>query len=315
MTEIDPDRFNADIEALIEALQRTQDADAQKCARDLLSLVLQFHRGGIRRMIEIMSASRGADWQGQFERDPMVAALLALHEISVAASDAARAVGLPTRLMQIQRGPGRQTDGQFSTQVHDRTHCEQCGELLGEAHHHTIDVAARTLTCCCRACWLLAGARSDAGSRKAVPDRYLAEPRFELTTAQWDALQLPVDIAFFMRNSAVGRTIAFYPSPAGATESSLPLEAWHDVERANPWVGAALPDVEAVLVRKQSPPGPAYAAVIVPIDACYDLVGRMRVHWRGFSGGDRARGEIERFFQEVLARAAGSTDSATEHAR
>ncbi len=68
-----------------------------------------------------------------------------------------------------------------------------------------------------------------------------------------------------------------------------------------------LPDVEAVLVRKPSAPRPAYEAVIVPIDACYDLVGRLRLYWRGFSGGDRARGEIERFFNEILARAARST--------
>jgi hypothetical protein len=314
MAEIDPDTFNAEIEALTAALEHTADASAQRCARELLSLVLQFHRFGIRRMIDMMGVPRDADLQRRLEGDPTVAALLALHEISVDASGAERAAP-PARLIQIRRGPGQQNGDQFSARVHDRTHCEQCGELLGEAHHHTIDVVSRTLSCCCRACWLLAGARSDASSRKAVPDRYLAEPRFDVTAAQWDALQLPVDIAFFMKNSAVGRTIAFYPSPAGATESSLPLEAWHEVERANPWVRTAVPDVEAVLVRKPSPPRPAYEAVIVPIDACYDLVGRLRVYWRGFSGGDRARGEIERFFNEILARAARSSATATERAR
>jgi hypothetical protein len=255
---------------------------------------------------------RDAGWQRRLESDPTVAALLALHEISVAGAEAA--VEPPARLIAIQRGSRQQNADQFSRPIHDRTHCEQCGELLSDAHHHTIDIAARTLSCCCRACWLLAGARSDASSRKAVPDRYLTESRFELTAAQWDALQLPVDMAFFMRNSAAGRTFAFYPSPAGATESALPLEAWHDVERSNPWVHAAEPDVEAVLVRKRGPSGSGHEAFIVPIDACYDLVGRLRVHWRGFSGGDRARAEIERFFSEIVARADGSPDTATEHA-
>jgi hypothetical protein len=314
MAEIDPETFNAEIEALTAALEHTGDARAQRCARELLLLVLQFHRLGIRRMIDMMGVARDADLQRRLEGDPAVAALLALHEIPVDGSGVERVVA-PARLIQVRRGPGQQNGDQLSGRVHDRTHCAQCGELLSDAHHHTIDVVARTLSCCCRACWLLAGARSAASSRKAVPDRYVAEPRFDVTAAQWDALQLPVDVAFFMKNSAVGRTIAFYPSPAGATESSLPLEAWHDVERANPWVGTAAPDVEAVLVRKPSPPRSAYDAVIVPIDACYALVGRLRVYWRGLSGGDRARGEIERFFDETLARAARSTATATEHTR
>jgi hypothetical protein len=311
MAGIDPDTFNAEIEALTAALERTADANAKRCARELLSLVLQFHRLGIRRMIDIMGMPRDADSQRRFEGDPTVAALLALHEISLAGVEAAAAP--PARLITIQRGAGQQDADQFSRPMHDRAHCEQCGELLSEAHHHTIDLVVRSLSCCCRACWVLAGARSEASSRKAVPDRYLAEPRFELTATQWDALQLPVDIAFFMTNSVVRRTIAFYPSPAGATESSLSLEAWHDVERANPWVRTAVPDVEAVLMRKQASPSPGYEAFIVPIDACYDLVGRLRVHWRGLSGGDRARAEIDRFFGEILARAAGSPDTA-EHA-
>jgi hypothetical protein len=314
MVEIDPDTFNADIEALTAALEDTADASAQRCARELLSLVLRFHGLGIRRMIDLTGVPRDTDLQRRLEDDPAVAALLALHEISLDASGAERA-GPPAHVIQIRRGPGLQNSDQVSGPVHDPTHCEQCGELLGDAHHHTIDVVARILSCCCRACWVLAGTRSDASSRKAVPDRYFAQPRFDVTAAQWDALQLPVDLAFFMKNSAVGRTIAFYPGPAGATESSLPLEAWHDVERANPWIRTAVPDVEAVLVRRPAAPGPAYEAVIVPIDACYDLVGRLRVYWRGFSGGDRARGEIERFFNDSLARAARSTATATEHAR
>jgi hypothetical protein len=314
MAAIDPESFDTQIETLTAALERTSDADAQRCARELVSLVLQFHRAGIRRMIDIMAANRGADWQRRFAADPMVAAVLALHEISVAEAGSEASPVAP-RLIAITRPSPHRDAASFPGHVHDRSHCDQCGELLGEAHHHTIDIVARTLSCSCRACWLLAGARSGTSSRQPVPDRYLAEPHFALTATQWDALQLPVDVAFFLRNSAVGRTIAFYPSPAGATESSLPLEAWADVERANPWVRTARPDVEAVLVRKRASAEAGPEAFIVPIDACYDLVGRIRTHWRGFDGGERARAEIERFFSEIRMRTARSSNAASEHAR
>ena len=105
-----------------------------------------------------------------------------------------------------------------------------------------------------------------------------------------------------MFNSIAGRTIAFYPSPAGATESALSLSAWCDVEAANPWVRSAAPDVEALLVRSRADMGSTYECFVVPIDACYELVGRIRLHWKGLDGGDVVRNEIERFFAEVAAR-------------
>ena len=68
--------------------------------------------------------------------------------------------------------------------------------------------------------------------------------------ASWEALQIPVRVAFFFNNSDLGRVVAFYPSPAGATESLLPLEAWAEVVAANPVMTDLVPDVEALLVRR-----------------------------------------------------------------
>jgi hypothetical protein len=141
-----------------------------------------------------------------------------------------------------------------------------------------------------------------------VPDRYRAGPALRLNIAEWDALQIPVATMFFLFNSTIGRMIAFYPSPAGATESALSLAAWRDVEQSNPWVRAAAPDVEAILVRRHSDGSDRSEAFIVPIDACYDLVGRIRVRWTGFDGGDAVRDEIERFFDAVAARAGAAAD-------
>ena len=39
-------------------------------------------------------------------------------------------------------------------------------------------------------------------------------------------------MAFFFFNSSLGRMAAFYPSPAGATESLLPLATWEEILEA-----------------------------------------------------------------------------------
>ncbi len=40
----------------------------------------------------------------------------------------------------------------------------------------------------------------------------------------------------------------------------------------------------------------------MPIDACYELVGRIRRRWRGFEGGEEAWREIEGFFAGLRAK-------------
>jgi hypothetical protein len=41
---------------------------------------------------------------------------------------------------------------------------------------------------------------------------------------------------------------------------------------------------------------------VVPIDVCYRLVGLIRIHWRGLSGGTEVWQEIGKFFTELRAR-------------
>lgn len=59
------------------------------------------------------------------------------------------------------------------------------------------------------------------------------------------------------------------------------------------------PDVEALLVNRVAAANDWYLA---PIDECFKLVGVIRGHWRGLSGGTRVWGEIESFFQDLNAR-------------
>ncbi|GLZ44148.1 hypothetical protein Acsp06_03330 [Actinomycetospora sp. NBRC 106375] len=172
--------------------------------------------------------------------------------------------------------------------------CELCAEEVPAEHPHLVHPAERSLRCACRACALLFD--HGAGGYRRVPDRHLVDPAFVLTDAQWDALQIPVGLAFFLRTD--DRVLACYPSPAGATESDLDLASWADGVGAGALAGLLEPEVEALLVRRE----PA-ACLLVPIDACYRLVGLVRRHWRGFDGGAEAWAHIDGFFDDALARA------------
>ena len=99
----------------------------------------------------------------------------------------------------------------------------------------------------------------------------------------------------------LGRVVAFYPGPAGVAESELGLGAWTEVLKANPELGALSDDVEAFLVRSADHDHEAQC-FLVPIDACYELAGRLRTVWRGFDGGQDARTVIGDFFATVAAR-------------
>jgi hypothetical protein len=179
--------------------------------------------------------------------------------------------------------------------------CDLCRDVIPAEHSHVVDLEGRGLMCACRPCWLLFTSDSAGGRRyRAVPDRYLAATGFRLSPGQWDALQIPVSIAFFFHNSALDRIAAFYPSPAGATESLLALETWEEVVAANPLLASVTPDVEAVLVNSS---GGTTECFIVPIDACYELIGRLRQSWRGFDGGQEARQQLAAFFDGIRSRA------------
>ena len=175
--------------------------------------------------------------------------------------------------------------------------CELCGAPIAPDHRHLLDAATRNLLCACRACAILfASGAASAGHYKLVGDRRVRLDDLALDDVAWAELRLPVDIAFFFRNSAAGRVQAYYPSPMGPTESLLGLEAWAALVAANPVLGTLAPDVEALLVHRARG---ARHHWIVPISDCYALVGLIRTRWRGFTGGADVWTEIGRFFAEL----------------
>jgi hypothetical protein len=175
-----------------------------------------------------------------------------------------------------------------------------CTEAIPEAHPHVVDVSTRSLMCTCRGCYLLFTDPKATLRFRAVPERYLSFPEFRFGVADWDALQIPVGLVFCFRNSDRQQMVCFYPGPAGATESELPQAAWEDLMRGNPGFDTLLPDVEAILLRRTD--GDTFEAHLVPIDACYELVGTMRMTWRGFDGGQEAAAAMAAFFAGVDER-------------
>ena len=184
-----------------------------------------------------------------------------------------------------------------------------CATGLASEHGHVADLDASSLMCACRACYLLFTSGTAGGGRyRSVPDRVVRDPSRTPSLAEWDELQIPVGLAFFLSSSRRDDVTGFYPSPAGATECALDLAAWARLVAAYPLLGSAAPDVEAVLIHRAGAhagdsTGESIEAFIVPIDACYELAGRMRMLWKGFDGGTEARASIEEFLTGIRARA------------
>jgi hypothetical protein len=175
--------------------------------------------------------------------------------------------------------------------------CELCGAPMPAEHQHLLALHDREIVCSCRACALLFP--GDNGMYRLIGDRRLRLGSFVMDDAMWEELRVPVDMAFFFRHSIEDRVMAFYPSPMGPTESLLRLDAWDDLVAANPVLETLEPDVEALLVHRARGERRHY---LVPIDECYALVGLIRTHWKGFTGGKEAWQEITRFYDDLDRR-------------
>ena len=177
--------------------------------------------------------------------------------------------------------------------------CEFCGIGLEAEHRHLLEVAKRRMVCTCTPCALRF--QDVVGGRfKLIPSdiRHLSE--FDLPDSEWESLALPINLAFFFYSTPHQKMNAMYPSPAGATESLLPLTAWAALVERNSELTTMAADIEALLVNRV---GATREYYIVPIDLCFELIGLIRVHWRGFSGGDKVWEEVDKFFSKLRASA------------
>lgn len=186
--------------------------------------------------------------------------------------------------------------------------CEFCSQPLDASHRHLLELETRKIVCVCDPCALRF--EGVIGRFKLVPRDARQLPEFQMSDAQWDALSLPIQLAFFFRSTPAQRVVVLYPSPAGATESLLTVANWDALVASNTVLGRMESDVEALLVNRLRTEREYF---IAPIDVCFELVGLIRLHWRGFSGGDRVWREIENFFSKLRTQnSAGTRDHLQE---
>jgi hypothetical protein len=199
------------------------------------------------------------------------------------------------RLRALARaGATRARDGP-PTPAEDR--CDLCRTTVPDDHRHLLHLIERRIVCVCEACWAL---HSGDAQYRPTGMRSLWLDGFECDDATWASLQIPIGLAFFMRSSVSGSVVGFYPSPAGATESELPLDSWNALVAANPVLTRLDADSEALVVNRLSNPP---QCAILPIDRCYELVGLIRTRWEGISGGDALAEAVPAFFERVRRQA------------
>jgi hypothetical protein len=177
---------------------------------------------------------------------------------------------------------------------------------LAADHDHLVEPASRQLLCACEPCAILFGGREGTRYRRVVRRaEFLAD--FRMTDVQWAGLDLPVNLAFFVVSTSAGRVVALYPSPGGATEALVSPEAWQALVEDNPVLRDFEPDVEALLVNRVGEARESYRA---GLDQCYKLVGLVRTHWRGMTGGAAVWQEVGRFFAAIKERSGARGDPA-----
>lgn len=252
----------ARVEALLSEIEAGAEPEQLERAREVIGTILELHRVGLARVVERLSGTDGERALSALRRDdPLVGSLFDLHGLAP--------LDLPTGttsdLVQLRRKkPVEPADGRGQ----GTNPCEICAAALPGRHDHLFERATAKLVCACDAC-AVAGLVGHVRVRRRA--RFL--PEFVLSDATWDALGIPVQLAFLARTSRAAHPLARYPSPAGPIESAVPLEAWRAVEADNPILGTMDADVEALVVWRTRTAREHY---LVSIDVGYELVGLVR---------------------------------------
>lgn len=187
-------------------------------------------------------------------------------------------------------------------------HCDLCATVIPARHRHLLNVRAGEIQCVCQACSLLF-AGDVAGDLRLIGDRRISVGGGDDFERAWGSLRIPVDMAFIVRHSDSGPA-AHYPSPAGATRFVLAEEGYQRLASSSPDIACMKPDIEALLVSRVRR---ARRQFIVPIDDCFRLVASVRTQWRGISGGEQVRREVESFFTELekISRPGSASEATT----
>jgi Family of unknown function (DUF5947) len=171
--------------------------------------------------------------------------------------------------------------------------CDLCSTTIDAEHRHLLHLVERRILCACEPCFAM---RAGDAELRPTGTRVTQLHGFALDDELWARFQIPISLAFFMVRAGGQGVVALYPSPAGATECELHLEAWDELVAANPVLGALEPEVEALIVNRLSEPA---RHAVVPIDRCYELVGMIKSRWEGISGGRAIEDAVGDFFASL----------------
>lgn len=205
-----------------------------------------------------------------------------------------RRAQLVTSLRTLARSSGSDP---LARDVQEQERCDLCGSTIPHDHRHLLNLHERQIVCTCESCWAI---RSGDPDLRPVGNRIAWLEGFELPDEIWADFRIPIGLAFFMYSSVTDCVVALYPSPAGATESELHFQSWKRLVELNPVLADLEPDGEGLIVNRMADP-PAYA--IAPIDRCYMLVGLVKAHWQGISGGPEVGEAVARYFDDLHAEA------------
>ncbi len=183
-----------------------------------------------------------------------------------------------------------------------------CAEPIADEHQHVVNVEGRQLMCICRGCYLLftdparqAALPRGPGPLPRVPGLRAGPPPVGGTA---DPGRAGVLLPQLRRSD---RTVAFYPGPAGRHRVRTgPGGLERRCRAADPRAGHARRRRRGAAgagARRTDPATPR-RAIWCPIDACYEFVGRLRMLWRGFDGGQEARRVHRRLLRRRRRRAA-----------
>lgn len=176
--------------------------------------------------------------------------------------------------------------------------CDLCQRGVPDEHRHMLDLEERRIVCTCEGCWAL---RAGEAQFAPVGHRTIWLEDLVLPEDVWASFGVPIGLAFFMFSSVTSCVVAMYPSPAGATESELHFSDWRRLTELNPVLDELEPDSEALIVNRLADP-PLFA--IVPIDRAYELVGLIKLHWDGISGGAAVETAVAGYFDGLREAAA-----------
>ena len=211
--------------------------------------------------------------------------------------------GRDDRPARLARGCGRLAQRPATEREAALERCELCGAPIAARAPPPARPRA-TASCCARAaparCCSTAPRRR-GGHYRLVPDRRLRARRLRARRRRVGGAAPAGRHGVLLPQQRRGRARAWPSTRArwGRPSRCSSSRRGRSSRRPTRCCATLEPDVEALLVNRARG---ARRHWLVPIDECYALVGLIRTHWRGLTGGAEVWEEIGRFFEELDRR-------------